>query len=218
VKVDCSQLALASATALPLAAAPRVPETRVLPNGLRTVLLEDHALPIVSVSLWVGSGSRTEIESSAGYSHFLEHLIQRGTDVSGPFEYTRQAQRWGGALSVRSNYDRTYITIDGVPAALDGMIDAAAGMAFRAALKDAEIDQELGTFTQEIRTYYDRPSSVAFLETMRAAFPEHPYRCRCWELRTVGRPRRGRRRSARTSCAEQHGLAVVGDFDPKTTL
>src|SRR5438034_7258947 len=131
-------LAFALVTALPVAAAPGVPETRTLPNGLRAILLEDHALPIVSVSLWVGAGSRTEIESSAGYSHFLEHLIQRGTDVSGPFEYTRQAQRWGGALSVSSNYDRTYITIAGVPSALGGMIDAAAGMTFRAALKDSE--------------------------------------------------------------------------------
>jgi zinc protease len=214
-------LAVASATALPLGAAPGVPESRVLPNGLRAVLLEDHALPIVSVSLWIGAGSRTEIESSAGYSHFLEHLIQRGTDVSGPFEYTRQAQRWGGALSVRSNYDRTYITIDGVPPALDGMIDAAAGMAFRAALKDSEIDQELGTFTQEIRTYYDRPSSVAFLETMRAAFPEHPYR---WPMlgnfHTVG-TLRGEALQAfykNLYVPNNMALAVVGDFDPKTTM
>src|SRR6266850_2706696 len=214
-------LAVASATALPVGAAPGFPETRVLPNGLRAVLLEDHALPIVSVSLWVGAGSRTEIESSAGYSHFLEHLIQRGTDVSGPFEYTRQAQRWGGALSVRSNYDRTYITIAGVPAALDGMIDAAAGMAFRAALKDSEVDQELGTFTQEIRTYYDRPSSVAFLETMRAAFPEHPYR---WPMlgnfHTVG-TLRGEALQAfyrNLYVPNNMALAIVGDFDPKTTV
>src|SRR6266850_2001957 len=172
-------LALASATALPLGAAPGVPETRVLPNGLRAILLEDHALPIVSVS------------------------------------------RWGGALSVRSNYDRTYITIAGVPAALDGMIDAAAGMAFRAALKDSEVDQELGTFTQEIRTYYDRPSSVAFLETMRAAFPEHPYR---WPMlgnfHTVG-TLRGEALQAfyrNLYVPNNMALAIVGDFDPKTTV
>jgi zinc protease len=215
-------LALASsAAALPLAAAPGVPETTVLPNGLRAVLLEDHALPIVSVSLWVGAGSRTEIESSAGYTHFLEHLIQRGTDASGPFEFTRRAQRWGGSLSVRSNYDRTYITVNGVPSALDGMIDATAAMALRAALKDGEIDQELGTFTQEIRTYYDRPSSVAFLETMRAAFPDHPYR---WPMlgnfHTVG-TLRGEPLQAfykNMYVPNNMALAVVGDFDPKTTM
>jgi len=210
---------LALATALPVAAAPGVPETRTLPNGLRAVLLEDHALPIVSVSLWVGAGSRTEIESSAGYTHFLEHLIQRGTDVSGPFEFTRRAQRWGGALSVRSNYDRTYITIGGVPSALDGMLDAAAAMALRAALKDGEIDQELGTFTQEIRTYYDRPSSVAFLETMRAAFPDHPYR---WPMlgnfHTVGTLRAEPLQAfyRNVYVPNNMALAVVGDFDPKS--
>jgi zinc protease len=162
--------------AAPALAAPGVPETRALPNGLKLVLLQDHTLPLVAASLWVHAGSKDEIESSAGYAHFLEHLVQRGTDTSGPFEYQRLAQRWGGALSVRSNYDRTSLTVTGVPSALPDLIGALAAMAFRATLLDKEIDLELGALTQEIRTYYDQPASVAFLETMRAAFPEHPYR------------------------------------------
>src|SRR6185436_1214652 len=91
-------------------AAPGLPEMRRLDNGLRVVLLEDHAVPLTAVSLWVGSGSKYEVEGSSGYAHFLEHLIQRGTATTGPFEYTRRANRWGGGLSVRSNYDRTSIT------------------------------------------------------------------------------------------------------------
>src|SRR2546425_455100 len=93
-----------------LLAAPGVPETRTLANGLRIVVLEDHTLPLVSVSLWVHAGSKDEIATSAGYAHFLEHLIQRGTDKSGAFEYQRLSHRWGGSISVRANYDRTSIT------------------------------------------------------------------------------------------------------------
>jgi hypothetical protein len=182
------------------------------------VLLEDHALPLVAVSLWVGSGSKDEVESSAGYAHFLEHLIQRGTDSSGPFEYTRKAQRWGGALSVRANYDRTAITLSGVPTSLEDLIQAAASMAFKATLKDTEIDQELGTLSQEIRTYYDLPSSVSLFEGMRAAFPGHPYRF----------PSLGHFRSVGTLKAEplsafyknlyvpnNMAIAVAGDFDAR---
>ncbi|HYV18535.1 MAG TPA: insulinase family protein [Verrucomicrobiae bacterium] len=182
------------------------------------MLLEDHALPLVAVSLWVGSGSKDEVESSAGYAHFLEHLVQRGTDSSGPFEYTRKAQRWGGALSVRANYDRTAITLSGVPSSLDDLIQAAASMAFKATLKDTEIDQELGTLSQEIRTYYDLPSSVSLFEGMRAAFPGHPYRF----------PSLGHFRSVGTLKAEpltafyknlyvpnNMAIAVAGDFDAR---
>jgi zinc protease len=206
------------ATASAVAAAPGSPETRVLPNGLRVVLLEDHALPLVSVSLWVGAGSKDEIESSAGYSHFIEHLIQRGTENTGPFEFTRRAQRWGGTLSVRSNYDRTSITLGGVPSALDEMIDAATAMAFKATLKDSEIDLELATLTQEVRTYYDLPSSVAFLETMRAAFPDHPYR---WPMlgnfRTIGTLKSDPLMAFYRNLYVPNNMALVvaGDFDPK---
>jgi zinc protease len=167
---------LAVAAGARASAAPGVPETRTLPNGMRLVVLEDHALPLVAVSLWVHVGSKDEIDSSAGYAHFLEHLVQRGTDVSGPFEYQRLAQRWGGSIVVRSNYDRTYMTATGVPAVLGDMVNAVASMALRATLKDPEIDLELGALNQEIHAYYDDPPSVAFLETMRAVFPDHPYR------------------------------------------
>ena len=99
-----------SVSATAAVAAPGVPETRSLANGMPVVVLEDHTLPLVSVSLWVHAGSKDEIETSAGYAHFLEHLVQRGTDTAGPFEYQRLAHRWGGAVSVRANYDRTSIT------------------------------------------------------------------------------------------------------------
>src|SRR6266850_7009461 len=86
----CLAVVLSSAAVPRAVAAPGVPESRTLANGLRVVVLEDHTLPLTAVSLWVGSGSKDEIETSAGYAHFLEHLIQRGTDTTGPFEYQKR--------------------------------------------------------------------------------------------------------------------------------
>src|SRR2546425_1324722 len=170
-----------------LLAAPGVPETRPLANGLRIGVLEAHTLPLVSVSLWVPAGSKDEIATSAGYAHFLEHLIQRGTDKSGAFEYQRLSHRWGGSISVRANYDRTSITATGASAVLPELVDAVAGMALRARLDDKEIDGELGTLTQEGHAYYDEPPTVAFLEAMRAAFPKHSYRFPpLGNLKTIG--------------------------------
>ena len=67
-----------------LEAASGLPEVHTLENGLDVVLFEDHTLPQVAVSLWVRAGSKDEIESSAGYAHFLEHLVQRRTATSAP--------------------------------------------------------------------------------------------------------------------------------------
>lgn len=202
-------------------AAPGVPETRRLDNGMRVVLLEDHAVPLAAVSLWIGAGSRHEAEGSNGYAHYLEHLIQRGTASTGPFEYTRRAHRWGGGLSVRSNYDRTAITASGVAAAAPEMIDAVADMALKAAIKDEEVDLELGTLSQEIHTYYDLPASVAFLETMRGAFPDHVYR---WpplgNVRQVGTLKAAPLQAFHKNLYVPNNmvLAVSGDVDPKGVM
>ncbi len=208
---------LASACAGAVAAAPGVPETRTLANGLQVVILEDHALPLAAVSLWVRAGSKDEIDSSAGYAHYLEHLVQRGNDTVGPYEYQRLSHRWGGSLSVRSNYDRTHITVTGVAAALPEMVAAAADMALHAGLKDPEIDLELGPLSQEIRTYYDEPASVAFLETMRATFPRHPYRYPpLGKLQTLGRLKHEPLSSFYRNLYVPNNmvLAIAGDLDP----
>jgi zinc protease len=214
VRAAAAIIALAPAGAL---AAPGIPESRALPNGLKVVLLEDHALPLVAASLWVHAGSKDEIDSSAGYAHFLEHLVQRGTDAASPFEYQRLAQRWGGSLSVRSNYDRTYITLTGTSGVLEAIIEALGAMAFRARLLDKEIDLELGTLSQEIRTYYDQPASVAFLETVRATFPEHPYRYpMLGNFRTLGTLKHDPITAFYRNLyvPNNMAIAVAGDFDP----
>src|SRR5258706_3724313 len=198
-------------------AAPGVPEVRGLTNGLQYVILEDHTLPLVSVSLWIHSGSKDEIETSAGYAHFLEHLIQRGTDTAGAFEYQRMAHRWGGSLSVRENYDRSYITASGVADSLEPMLDALSSMAFSAGLADKEIDQELGTLSQENHTYYDDPSSVAFLECMRAAFPKHPYRFPpLGNFKTIGTLKHDALTAFYKNLyvPNNMALAITGDVDP----
>jgi len=198
-------------------AAPGVPAVRTLANGLVVASLEDHATPLVSASLWVRSGSRDEIESSAGYAHFLEHLIQRGAGGGAPFEAQRRAHRWGGSLSVRASYDRTHLTVTGVPGALRDMLEVLATMAFRADLKDEQIDKELGALSQEVRNYYDDPSTVAFLETMRALFPNHPYRVPpLGNFRTIGSLKREPLAAFYRNLyvPNNMALAVAGDFDP----
>ena len=199
-------------------AAPGVPETRALPNGLAVVTLEDHALPLVAVSLWVHAGSKDELETSAGYAHFLEHLLQRGAGTTGPFEYQRLSQRWGGSFGVRSNYDRTAITLTGVPAVLGDLIDAAATLAFGASLKDSEIDLELGTLNQEIHNYYDMPSSVIYLETMRQNFTGHPYHSpMLGNFRTLGTLKHEALDAFYRNLYVPNNmtLALGGDLDPK---
>jgi zinc protease len=209
---------LPALTAAPAAlAAPGLPDVRILDNGLRVVVLEDHALPLVVASLWVHVGSKDEIETSAGYAHFLEHLLPRTGNPKAAFEYQRLAHRWGGDLVVRANYDRTYLTISGVPSALPDIVGALADMALRASLEDKEIDLELGSLHQEIKSYYDEPESVAFLETMRQTFPGHMYRFPpLGNFRTLGTLKHDPLAAFYRNLYVPNNMALVlaGDLDP----
>ena len=53
-------------------------EETTLPNGLRVVVSEDHAAPVVAVNLWVGVGSRHEQPGRTGFAHLFEHLMFQG--------------------------------------------------------------------------------------------------------------------------------------------
>lgn len=211
--------AVLSGLAMPRAlAAPGVPESRTLANGLKVVVLEDHTLPLTAVSLWIGSGSKDEIETSAGYAHFLEHLVQRGTGATGPFEYQKRAYRWGGSISVRANYDRTYLTATGVSSLVAEQAGAVADMALGAKLENKEIDLELGTLSQEVHSYYDDPSTVAFLEAMRFAFPKHAYRFPpLGNLKTIGTLKHEPLSAFYKNLYVPNNMALVlaGDVDPE---
>ena len=66
------------------------------PNGLELVVLEDDSAPVASVQVWVRTGSIHEGEwLGAGLSHFLEHMLFKGTRSRGPQDFARSIQERG---------------------------------------------------------------------------------------------------------------------------
>ena len=51
-----------------------------LKNGLNVILAQSHKSPVVSVQMWVNTGSADEVEKEEGISHFIEHLVFKGSD------------------------------------------------------------------------------------------------------------------------------------------
>src|SRR3989454_10784521 len=74
----------------------------VLDNGLKVFLLEDHKSPAVTFQVWYRVGSRNEKDGKSGLSHFLEHMMFKGTPSIKPEEYARIiAKNGGGAHELR---------------------------------------------------------------------------------------------------------------------
>src|SRR3989338_11341197 len=68
----------------------------VLDNGLKVLLWENHKSPAVTLQVWYRVGSRNEEDGKSGLSHFLEHMIFKGTPKVGPEEYSRIVAKNGG--------------------------------------------------------------------------------------------------------------------------
>lgn len=79
-----------------------------LPNGLHVILHEDHATPIVSVSVMYHVGSKNEDPQRTGFAHFFEHLLFEGSENIGRGEYSKLVQNNGGVLNANTSQDRTY--------------------------------------------------------------------------------------------------------------
>jgi predicted Zn-dependent peptidase len=94
-------------------------QEKTLPNGLRVVVAERPELHRVAVGLFVGVGSRYESERDNGISHFLEHMLYRGT-AKNPSAHAQNLafERIGGALSATTHADHTHLNVIAPPATL----------------------------------------------------------------------------------------------------
>ncbi|MCB1077256.1 MAG: insulinase family protein, partial [Verrucomicrobiae bacterium] len=84
-----------------------------LPNGLELIVREDHSSPVVSLQAWVRTGSIHEGEwLGAGLSHFLEHMLFKGTSRRDANEIAQTVQAAGGYVNAYTSFDRTVYWID----------------------------------------------------------------------------------------------------------
>lgn len=82
-------------------------ETYTLDNGLRVILLEDHATSVVAINLWYDVGSRNERPGRSGFAHLFEHMMFQGSKHVQKGEHMQLTERAGGNLNGTTNEDRT---------------------------------------------------------------------------------------------------------------
>jgi zinc protease len=148
-----------------------------LPNGLEVIIEEDHSAPVASVQAWVRTGSIHEGKwLGAGLSHFLEHMLFKGTEKRGPQDFARAVQDEGGYINAYTSFDRTVYWVDipakGVRTAIELLSDAL----MNSLLPEAEFSKEQEVIRREFAMGFDDPDSVAGKQLFATAFSEHPLR------------------------------------------
>ena len=146
----------------------------VLPGGLRVLTESVSGAHSVSVGFWVGVGSRDETAKSAGASHFLEHLLFKGTASRGPFEIASAIDDVGGDLNAFTTKEYTCyharVLAQDAPIAADVLGD----MIARSRIDPADVDAERGVVLEELAMYEDDYADVAHQQLARRMFMSSP--------------------------------------------
>jgi len=152
---------------------PGITET-TLPSGVRVVTERMPEATSVTVGVWVGVGSRDEPDEQAGVSHFLEHLLFKGTPERSARSIAVAVDAVGGEMNAFTTREHTaYYTR--LPAGqlafgLDLLTDVVASPAFRA----ADIEAEREVILEEILLNEDMPDDLVMNVLYESVFPQHP--------------------------------------------
>ena len=149
----------------------------VLDNGLVVLLKEDRSAPMVALQFWVGAGSIHEAEHlGGGLSHYLEHMIFKGTPTRGPAQVSQEIADAGGEINAYTSNDRTVFHAT-LPAArwLVGL-DVLADAVFHPSFPEDEWAREREVILREVDMSEDDPGRVLNRLTWETAYRVHPYR------------------------------------------
>lgn len=198
------------------------PVTHVLENGLTLVHEPVPGQPLVSAQLWIRTGSIHEAPFlGSGLSHFLEHMLFKGTERRGPGAIAAEVQAFGGQINAYTAYDRTVVYIDGPSEALRPSLDILADMTLRAALPQEEVVREKDVILREIDMTLDDPDRIISRALFSTAYREHPFKYPVIGLRPlfqkVDRDILHRYHLERYQ-PENMVLAISGEYDEETVV
>lgn len=147
-----------------------------LPSGLKVIVREGHAINLVAVDIWVRAGSVNETAANNGISHFVEHMIFKGTKKYGSGQADREIEGLGAELNGGTSKDwvhfYTTVASEYLPTALDVLGDAVTNAQFPA----EDMEKERLVLADEIARADSDPSQHAFDLFAQTAFTSHPYR------------------------------------------
>jgi len=174
----CAMTPSAPAPAPPTAAKPAAtpaPTREVLPNGVVLITQEHRAADVVSLQLWMRVGGRDERPEELGLSHYLEHMLFKGTPTRPPGSIDRTIEGLGGSSNAFTSYDFTHYDIV-VPAAhVRPALEILADIAVNAAFVPEELEAEKQVVFEEMRLTEDDPEKFLSRRLSELAYSGHPY-------------------------------------------
>ena len=145
-----------------------------LPNGLVVLTERMEYMRSVAMGVWIRSGSRCELAETNGISHFVEHMLFKGTHSRSAQHIAREMDSIGGNLDAFTGKETICFNVkslaEHVPIALDVLADLVLNPVFAA----PEIERERGVILEEIKIDEDNPDLLVHELFMQSFWKDHP--------------------------------------------
>jgi predicted Zn-dependent peptidase len=149
-------------------------ETTTLPNGVRVISETMQHVRSVSVGLWVGIGSRRETSEQNGLSHFIEHMVFKGTTKRSAEDIARSVDSIGGNLDAFTSKEmvcfNTKVLDEHLPLAFDVLGDLVLNPLFR----EEDMAKEKGVILEELKMDEDSPDYLVHEIFSSNFWKDHP--------------------------------------------
>lgn len=146
----------------------------LLPNGARIVTAEMPHMASASVGFWVGSGGRCEEAGVAGISHFIEHLLFKGTRTRSAARISEAVEGIGGYLNAFTDEEHTCFYARAHANRWPELVDVLGDMFLNSKLAPADIERERAVILEELAMYRDQPAELVHDLLNQVQFPRHP--------------------------------------------
>jgi zinc protease len=160
----------------PAPAGPKVLVT-TLENGMDVILAERHAAPVCTVQVWVRCGSMTEENLlGAGVSHYVEHMLFKGTQRRGVRQMDREIRAAGGDHNAYTATDRTVYHVTLPSRNFDVALDCLADAVMHSKFDPGDCEREREVIIKEIARGEDSPGDAFYKHIRRVLYKRHPRR------------------------------------------
>lgn len=145
-----------------------------LPNGIRVLSEYVPYVDSVSVGVWVDAGSRDEHGKSRGVSHFIEHMLFKGTERRSARQIADEMDTLGGHLNAFTDKETTWYYAKVLSEHLPTTVDILADMILHSTLDEVELDREKNVILEEITRYEDTPDDLVHDIFAQTLWHSHP--------------------------------------------
>jgi predicted Zn-dependent peptidase len=180
----------------------------VLDNGVRVVTERMPTLKSVTVGVWVNAGSRDEQPSQAGYSHFIEHMLFKGTSKRSSAEISREIDALGGEMNAFTSRETTTYYVKVLDQQLERAVELLSDLFYHSRFESKEVEKEKQVVLEEVRMVRDDPEDLVQELHSGQVLKRHP----------LGRPILGREKTIGGLRRQDLLHYIDTHYDPAQTI